>query len=85
MIKQRHFLFEVVADGRQVNVSEALAIIDLEEVWHEGAMTTHEMLRNMFGLIEPGLDWRLEVFDDTGEAIYRFSFKAERLKASESS
>ena len=71
--------FKVFANGIQLHKSDALAFEDLEEVWHEGAMTSCELIREMFGRIEPDLDWRLEVSDPRGKVIYRYSFKAERL------
>jgi hypothetical protein len=42
-------------------------------------MSACEIIRAMHGRIDTDLDWRLDVTDDTGRVIYRFSFKAERL------
>lgn len=42
-------------------------------------MSACEIIRAMHGRIEGDLDWRLDVSNDDGHVIYRFSFKAERL------
>jgi hypothetical protein len=73
------FQFRVFTDGVGHHESDPLEFDDLEEVWQEGAMSACEIIRAMRGKIEGDLDWRLDVFDDTGKVIYRFSFKAERL------
>lgn len=73
------YKFRVFTNGEQLHESDSLAFDDLEEVWHEGAMTACELVRAMFGNFEPDLDWRMEISDAMGVVIYRFSFKAERL------
>lgn len=74
-----HFQFRTFQDNTEIDQSDPLAFDDLEELWHEGAMTAFEMIRSMHGRIESDMDWRLEVADETGKIIYRFSFKAERV------
>ena len=76
---QSHFSFRVFIDGEQLHESEALAFDDLEEVWQEGAMTSAELIRSMYGKIESDLDWRLDVSDASGAVIYQFTFLAKRL------
>ncbi|MDB5504123.1 MAG: hypothetical protein JWR89_4025 [Tardiphaga sp.] len=76
---QSHYHFRVFTNNEQLHESDALVFDDLDEVWHEGAMTSHEIIRTLLVRIDPGLDWRLEVSDDTGRMIYRFSFKAEKF------
>ncbi len=73
------FHFRILTDGKQHLESDALDFDDLEEVWHEGAMSACEIIRSMHGRIEGDMDWCLEVSDSTGKVIYRFSFKAEKL------
>jgi len=73
------FHFRVFTDGVERHESDGLDFNDLEEVWQEGAMSACEIIRAMHGRIDTDLDWRLDVTDDTGRVIYRFSFKAERL------
>ena len=73
------FHFRVFTDGTAHHESDPLEFADLEEVWHEGAMSACEIIRAMHGRIEGDLDWRLDVSNDDGHVIYRFSFKAERL------
>lgn len=78
-IQKARYCFRVFANGLELHVSDALEFSHLEDAWHEGAMTACELIRAMFGRIEPDLDWRLEVSDEPEKLIYRFSFKAERL------
>jgi len=68
-----------ITNGRELHESDGLEFGDPEEVWQEGAMSACEIIRAMHGRIDSDLDWRLDVTDDTGQVIYRFSFKAERL------
>ncbi len=42
-------------------------------------MSCGEIIREMDGKIGPGCNWRMEVADHTGQAIYRFTFTAEEL------
>lgn len=77
--EKAHYNFRVFTDGTQHLESDPLAFDNMEEVWHDGAMTACEIIRAMHGRIEGDLDWRLEVSDAKGTVIYRFSFKAERL------
>lgn len=77
--KPAHYKFRIFTDGEQHEETDPLAFDDTEEVWHEGAMSSCEIIRSMHGRIESDLDWRLDVADNTGKIIYRFSFKAERL------
>jgi hypothetical protein len=34
---------------------------DMDEVWHEGAISACEIIRGMYGRIESDLNWRLDV------------------------
>jgi hypothetical protein len=77
--RKPRYRFRVFTNGKTLHESDALAFDAFEEVWQEGAMTSVELIRDMYGRIEEDLDWRLEVSDDTGRMIYRFSFKAETL------
>ena len=71
--------FRVFTNGIQHHEPEPLGFDDLKDVWQEGAMSACEIIRAMHGRIDDRMDWRLDVSDDTGRVIYRFSFKAERL------
>lgn len=71
--------FRVFNNGEQHHESDALAFDDLDEVWQEGAMTSCELIRTLYGRINSDLHWRLDVSDDSGAVIYRFSYRAEKL------
>ena len=73
------FHFRIFTNGTPHSETDPLSFDDLEEVWQEGAMSACEIIRDMHGRIEGDLDWRLDVSNDEGQVIYRFSFKAERL------
>lgn len=73
------FHFKVFTNGEAIHDSDPLMFSDLEEVWQEGAMSSCELIQAMHGRIDSELDWRLDVSNDTGQVIYRFSFRAERL------
>ncbi|WP_426436474.1 DUF6894 family protein [Bradyrhizobium genosp. P] len=71
------YRFRVLANGVETHRADTIATGDPDELWHEAAMSACDMIRNMYGRIEPGLDWRLEVTDRSGKVISQFSFKAE--------
>lgn len=73
------FHFRVFTNGRELHESDGLEFGNLDEVWQEGAMSACEIIRSMHGRIDSDLDWRLDVTDETGQVIYRFSFQAQRL------
>jgi len=74
-----YFHFRVFTNGSQLYESDPLAFDRVEDAWHEGAMSACELIRSMHGKIEADFDWRLDVCDEQGTVIYRFSFKAEKL------
>jgi hypothetical protein len=52
---------------------------DRAAAWREASLSCGEIIREMDGKIEPGCNWQMEVADQTGQAIYRFTFTAEEL------
>jgi hypothetical protein len=75
------FFFRVFTDGVERHRSEGLLFTDKHEVWQEASTSTGEILREIDGKMQPGLDWRMDVTDEAGQLIYRFSFKAEDFSA----
>ena len=74
------YRFRVFADGQQPQQTDPLGFNNEDEVWEEAAMSSCDLIRSMRGGgVKPGLDWRLEVSDDTAKVIYRFSYKAEKI------
>jgi hypothetical protein len=72
------YRFRIWANG--VETHQADATIDgPEELWHEASTSACEMVRNMSGRVQPGLDWRFEVTDHAGTVVSLFSFRAEML------
>ena len=74
------FHFRVFTNGVQIHESDPLSFDNINGVWHEGAMSSCELIQAMHGRVEPGLDWLLEVTDADGNTIFRFSFKAENVR-----
>jgi hypothetical protein len=73
------YFFSVFTNDTGRNQTDGLAFFSKEEAWHEASTATGEIIRDMDGKMHPGLDWRMDVTDATGNLIYRFSFKAEAL------
>jgi hypothetical protein len=75
------FYFRVFTDGVERHSSDGLLFANKQEAWHEASTSTGEILREMDGKMQPGLDWRMDVTDEAGHPIYRFTFKAEDLSS----
>ena len=69
----------VFSNGDECLGIEAFTTRKPDEVWHEASMSACELIRNAYGRMEPGFDWRMEVLDPADRIIYQFSFKAEAL------
>ena len=72
-------VFRILSNGKEIDRGEFRASADPEELWHDASMTAFEMLREMYGSVEPGLDWLMEVSDQAGNVINKFSFRAEKV------
>jgi hypothetical protein len=77
--RKANYRFQTLTNGNKAHESEVIASGTPEEVWQEAAMFSCDMIREIYGRMTPGLDWRMEVSDGEGQVIYRFSFKAEAL------
>lgn len=73
------YFFRVFTNGVERHPSEGLLMSDRQQVWEEASVSTGELIHGMHGAIAPGLDWRMDVTDETGRLIYRFSLKADDL------
>jgi hypothetical protein len=73
------YFFHVVINGSQSGQSDGLLFSDRAAAWREASLSCGEIIREMDGKIEPGCNWQMEVADQTGQAIYRFTFTAEEL------
>jgi hypothetical protein len=67
----------VFGTGDEFFGTETFTARNPDEVWHEASMSACELIRNAYGRMAPGFDWRMEVLDPAGKLIYQFSFKAE--------
>ena len=73
------YFFRTITNGIERHRTEGLAFASREDAWQEAAISSGEIIREMDGKIQPGLDWRMEVVGPCGEVIYRLSFVAEEL------
>jgi hypothetical protein len=73
------YFFRVYTNDVESYHSDGLEFSSKEHVWHEASTSTGELIREMDGKMQPGLDWRMDVIDTGGKVVYRFSFKAEDL------
>ena len=71
------YRFRILSNGVETHDVVDLAVDNPDELWREAAMSVCDMIRNMSERIQPGLDWRFEVTDQSGKLISLFSFKAE--------
>jgi hypothetical protein len=76
---EKIYFLRVFTNGIERHKTEGLAFLSDEEAWHEASTSAGEIIREMDGKMHPGLDWRMDVTDATGQLIFRFSFKAEEL------
>ncbi len=54
--------------------------VDAEAAWAEGAKVASDLLRDLCHDLKPGQDWRLEIADAAGNAIYAIRFVAEQIQ-----
>ena len=73
------YYFRVFTNGIERHRTEGLAFPSREAAWEEASTSTGEILREMDGKMHIGLDWRMDVTDSAGTAIYRLSFKTEEF------
>ena len=73
------YVFRVMRNGTCMGRSDGLEFADKAAAWHEAALSCGEIISEMDGKIEPGCHWQMEVSDDSGKPIYRFTFTAEEV------
>jgi hypothetical protein len=73
------YFFRVTRNGTAMGHSEGLEFADKTDAWREAAMSCGEIILEMDGEIEPGCHWQMEVLDQSGNPIYRFTFRAEAV------
>jgi hypothetical protein len=73
------YFFCITRNGIRTDQSDGLEFTDQAAAWREAAASCGEIIREIGSGIEPGCLWQLEVSDDRGTPIYRFSFTAEEV------
>jgi Domain of unknown function (DUF6894) len=74
------YFFHVIRNGTGTDHSDGLEFADKAAVWQEAAISCGEIIREVVaGGVEPGCHWLMEVSEDGGRPIFRFTFTAEEL------
>ena len=71
------YVLRMSKNGEHVANSDGLEFHDEESIWRDAGMSCVEIIRGRG--IDPGSNWQMEVSDDTGKTVYRFTFTAEAL------
>ena len=75
------YFFRVFTDGVERHRTEGIAFPSKQDAWEEASISSGEILREMDGKMQVGMDWRMDVFNAAGDIIYRLSFKTEEFQA----
>jgi hypothetical protein len=66
-------------NGEQTGQTDGLNFPDRAAAWKDASMSCVDLLREVRDKIQPGCNWQMEVTDDAGRAIFRFTFAAEEF------
>lgn len=75
----KSIFFRVFTNDVERHKTEGIAFPSREEAWREASTSAGEILREMDGNMQIGLNWRMEVSNSAGDLIYRLSFKTEEI------
>jgi hypothetical protein len=73
------YFFETIRNGTRAGQADGLIFPDRAAAWEEASVSCCEIIREMKNSLEPGLDWQMEVTDESGQVIYRLRFTAEAV------
>lgn len=73
------YFFQVVTNGVKLHASDGLLFESRALVWQEASEPTGQIIRDMDEKIESGLDWRMDVADETGNVIFSIQLQGQRL------
>jgi hypothetical protein len=73
------YVFSVVMNGEPTGQTDGLEFTDRSAAWQDASMSCVDILREARHKIQPGCNWQMEVADDAGKPIFRFTFSAEEF------
>jgi hypothetical protein len=75
------YYFHVYYDGEDPSTdAEGVELAGDDDAWAEATGSCGQMIRDLDGSLRPDTEWRMEVADGRGVALYRLFFHAERLR-----
>jgi hypothetical protein len=63
------FFFQVLSTDQHID-PEGSDLPDLEAAWRTATKSAGELLRELDGNLKPGEEWRLNVTDESGNAVF---------------
>jgi hypothetical protein len=81
LIQKDSYRFRIFTNDYNVKEYEVRTFADdPDEVWHQAAMSSCDMLRDLYGRVTPGLDWRMEVSDGNEKCFTSFHSRQRRYE-----
>jgi uncharacterized protein DUF6894 len=73
------YYFHILMNGSQTAQSDGLEFPDKAAAWREASLSCGDLIRDIDCPIDAGCHWRMEVADQSGHTLFRFTFTAEEL------
>jgi hypothetical protein len=64
------FHFKTLHGAEGHDDPEGMELNDLKTAWKEATRATGEILKDIDGSLEPEREWRMDVTDDAGQALF---------------
>jgi hypothetical protein len=72
------YFFNIHHDDKQIDdIGEDL--LDDHAAWKEATVTAGQILQSLDGRLKPGHDWRMEVVDAGGNALFVLQITAKKI------
>ena len=78
-IRCRDFYFDVLYNGRTEGDAATVELANDGDAWVEATSACGQMIKDLDGALKANTDWRMEVFDEQRQPLFRLSVRAERL------
>jgi len=73
------FYFDVLYNGRTEGDAATVELANDGDAWVEATSACGQMIKDLDGALKANTDWRMEVFDEQRQPLFRLSVRAERL------
>jgi hypothetical protein len=77
----RYFFHVYYAGEDPATDAEGIELAGDEDAWVEATSSCGQMIRDLDGALRADTEWRMDVADGRGVALYRLFFRAERIGA----